>query len=280
MPADARQTQGPGPEVLEAFGAHRVARRLAGGRGTAWRTDDVILKPRDMPAEALPWLADEVGPRLRPDLIRAALPLAARSGLFEVNGWTAFPALPGRHLPGRWLDIIAAGRAFSACCSELAEPAFIRARSDPWARADRAAWGEETVPGIEAIDVVRRIRSACRPVADPPTLVHGDLTGNVLFHPSLPPAVIDLSLYWRPAAFASAVVVVDAVTFERAPDALARTAASSAAASEGFAQCLLRAILFRLTTDYLTAGGSAPPAAASRYGRVIDQAFALLGEHG
>ncbi len=34
----------------------------------------------------------------------------------------------------------------------------------------------------------------------PPQLVHGDLTGNLLFHTSLPPAVIDLSPYWRPTA--------------------------------------------------------------------------------
>ncbi len=27
-------------------------------------------------------------------------------------------------------------------------------------------------------------------------LVHRDLTGNVLFHPPLPPLVIDLSPYW------------------------------------------------------------------------------------
>jgi hypothetical protein len=46
-------------------------------------------------------------------------------------------------------------------------------------------------------------------------LIHGDLTGNVLFdeeHGS-PPGIIDLTPYWRPAAYAEAIVVVDGLTW-------------------------------------------------------------------
>ena len=47
-------------------------------------------------------------------------------------------------------------------------------------------------------------------------LIHGDLTGNVLFAPdSGPPWIIDLSLYWRPAQYASAIVAVDCYEWER-----------------------------------------------------------------
>ena len=37
--------------------------------------------------------------------------------------------------------------------------------------------------------------------------MHGDLTGNVLFAEGLPPAILDLSLYFRPPGFATAVVL-------------------------------------------------------------------------
>ena len=37
-----------------------------------------------------------------------------------------------------------------------------------------------------------RLVAALRPVDAPSQLVHGDLTGNVLFAPGLPPAVIEL----------------------------------------------------------------------------------------
>jgi hypothetical protein len=81
----------------------------------------------------------------------------------------------------------------------------------------------------------------------PAQLVHGDLAGNVLFHPELPPLVIDLSPYWRPPAFASAVVVVDALVWLGADEDLVKPLLED----EGFPQLLLRALLFRAVADQL-----------------------------
>ena len=47
-------------------------------------------------------------------------------------------------------------------------------------------------------------------------VVHGDLTGNVLFAPGLPPALIDLSLYWRSPSYAEGVVIADALCWQGA----------------------------------------------------------------
>ena len=82
-------------------------------------------------------------------------------------------------------------------------------------------------------------------------MVHGDLTDNVHLHPRLPPLVLDLTAYWRPAAYASAVVVADAVVFRGADHGLV----ARVAAQEGpdFPQLLVRALLFRAVTDHLLA---------------------------
>ena len=79
----------------------------------------------------------------------------------------------------------------------------------------------------------------------PRQLVHGDLGGNVLFHDALPPAVIDVSPYWRPAGYAGAIVVADAVAWGGAGDEIV----------EGLLrhqgeQLLLRAVLFRVAVDH------------------------------
>ena len=59
------------------------------------------------------------------------------------------------------------------------------------------------------------------PLALPHQLVHGDLLGNVLYDDSLPPAVIDVSPAWRPARYADAIVVIDALGWSDAsPDVL------------------------------------------------------------
>lgn len=71
----------------------------------------------------------------------------------------------------------------------------------------------------------------------PSQVVHGDLSGNVLFADGAPPAVIDLTPYWRPAAFAAAVVVVDALVWGGGDPSLLRRVDH---------QLLLRAELRRL----------------------------------
>jgi hypothetical protein len=58
--------------------------------------------------------------------------------------------------------------------------------------------------------------------ARPAQLVHGDLGGNVLFAPSLAPAIIDFSPYWRPPGYAEAVAAVDAFLWFGAGDHVLR----------------------------------------------------------
>jgi hypothetical protein len=89
--------------------------------------------------------------------------------------------------------------------------------------------------------------SALRPVGGRRQIIHGDLTGNVLFDDQLPPLVIDPSLYWRPPLFASAVVVADALVFEGAPRELVAVLGAEPEAS----QYLLRALIFRAVAGRL-----------------------------
>jgi uncharacterized protein (TIGR02569 family) len=132
--------------------------------------------------------------------------------------------------------------------------------SDRWAVADRVAWGEAEGEPLPAR--VRPLLARRRPVDLPSQLIHGDLSGNVLFHDSLPPAVIDISPYWRPAGYAAAIVVVDAVAWGSAGDDLV-----ARLLEEQGDQLLLRAVLFRVATD---------PSEVDAHRRVI----ALLdGEH-
>lgn len=69
--------------------------------------------------------------------------------------------------------------------------------------------------------------------------MHGDLGGNVVFHETLPPAVIDVSPYWRPAGYADAIVVADAVAWGRAGDELVHRHLAASGT-----QLLLRVVLF------------------------------------
>ena len=164
-----------------------------------------------------------------------------------VEGWCAWEAVEGRHEERRWGEILAVGERFHAALVGVPCPSFIARRTDPWAIGDRVAWGELPASEFAHVKHLERLASALKPIAAPAQLVHGDLTGNVLFDERLPPAVIDFSPYWRPTAYASAVVVGDALVWEGAQEDIL----DAVAHVESFDQYLLRALIFRAVTDRL-----------------------------
>jgi len=74
-----------------------------------------------------------------------------------------------------------------------------------------------------------------------PQLVHGDLTGNVLFARGQPPAIIDISPYWRPPSYAEGIIVADALAWHGAPASVVNSLGVPVAAAA-------RALLFRMAT--------------------------------
>jgi prepilin-type processing-associated H-X9-DG protein len=157
---------------------------------------------------------------------------------------------------------------------DVARPAFLDGRTDRWAIGDRVAWDEPAAGRPGAVKHLPALAAACRPVGAPSQLIHGDLTGNVLFADGLPPLVLDLSPYWRPAPFAAAVVVADALVFEGAGADLAGRLTGE---PDG-AQYLLRALIFRVVADRL-ARPDAPvrPDDADPFRPAVELALRLAG---
>jgi uncharacterized protein (TIGR02569 family) len=262
----------PPEQVLGAFGADGMLAPLTGGRGLAWRAGSVVLKPADTSEESLAWQAETLA-HASGNQLRVAMPRRSAHGAFVVDGWMASTFCEGSHQRGRWLDIIAVGDRLHAALARVPRPAFDRGRDDPWAKADRVAWGEASVTPYLPAPHVARLAALRAPVDDPSQLIHGDLTGNVLFADPLPPAVIDLTVYWRPAAYARAIVVADALAWEGAtPGDLA-----AVTSGEGFGQLLARALLARIVTDWLSDAHSAP-ARGSAYASAVNLAVGLI-EH-
>jgi uncharacterized protein (TIGR02569 family) len=238
--------QAPTSAVLAAFGVSGTPIQLEGGRGTSWRVDDVVFKPLDRREESLAWQA-EVFASLSCEGFRVSRPLRAQGGSLVVDGWSAGEALKGRHAERRWPEIIAVGERFHAALVGVPRPGFIERYTDPWAIGDRVAWGELPAGDFADVKHLTRLASVLRPLAASSQLIHGDLTGNVLFHDRLPPAIIDLAPYWRPPAYASAIVVGDALVWEGADESIL----DAVAHIEDFPQYLLRALIYRTVTDRL-----------------------------
>ena len=248
-------TSEPPPRVLAAFGVTGLVESLAGGQGTAWRAGDLVLKPLDfaMSVEELEWQGGVLD-ALVPDGFRVSRLRRALDGSALVDGWCAWEFVEGEHRERAWPEVIAVGERFHDAVAPVPRPSFLELRTDPWAIGDRVAWGELPAESFSHVKHLPRLVAALRPVdTSRSQLVHGDLTGNVLFAEGLPPAVIDFSPYWRPVGFASAVVVGDALLWEGADESLL-TAVEHV---ESFPQLLLRALIYRAVVDAIFRAGRA-----------------------
>ena len=214
---------------------------LAGGTGSAWRCAELVLKPLDAAVEELEWQGT-LFDGLRCDGFR----VSQLRGISD--GWCAWELVAGEHRERAWTDVIAVGERFHAAIAGVPRPLFLDRRSNHWAVGERVAWGELPAGDFAHVKHLARLVDVLRPIdVGASQLVHGDLTGNVLFADGLPPAVIDFSPQWRPPGFASAVVVGDALLWEGADERLL----AAVAHVDDFPQLLVRALIFRAVVDTL-----------------------------
>ena len=235
----------PPAEVLAAFGVSAEPERLPGGMKTSWRCGDLVLKPLDLSIEEVRWWG-ALFERLESDRFR----VSRLRGISD--GWCAWEHMPGEHRERAWSEIIAVGERFHAAIADVSRPSFLDRRMNHWAIGERVAWGELPADDFSHVKHLPRLAAALRPVDETASqLVHGDLTGNVLFAADLPPAVIDFSPYWRPTGFASAVVVGDALLWEGADADLLKAVDHV----DDLPQLLLRALIYRAVVDGLLRAG-------------------------
>ncbi len=262
----------PSEQVLGVFGLSGPAVPLTGGQRTAWRVGRAVLKFSDLTAEAVQWQSDVLHTVDGATPFRVSPPRPAIDGRWVVSGWSAWRWEPGHHVAGQWPRIVEVGSHLHAAIAEVEPPEWLLTRKDIWAVADRVAWGESPTDDYVGVRHIAQLRDALRDVTGRRQLVHGDLTGNVLFHDDLPPLIIDLSPYLRPTAFASAVVVADALAFENAADDVVDLLANT---PDGV-QYLLRALIFRIIADHLNQRDrAAPDTGADPYLAPVDIALRL-----
>jgi uncharacterized protein (TIGR02569 family) len=243
----------PDPVVAAAFGLRGEPLPLSGGQRTAWRFGDVVLKPLDTEPVILEWQERLLHRLDGRDDFRVAPPRRSVAGELVVGGWTAWRFEAGCHRRARWPEIIRLASQFAGAVADLRRPAFLDQRQDPWAIGDRVAWAElawqDVIPPTgPPVKHLSRLAAACRPIRARSRLIHGDLTGNVLFADGRPPLILDISPYWRPVALSAAIVVADALVFEGADASLVGQLPDGPDAL----QYLLRALMFRAVVDRLT----------------------------
>jgi phosphotransferase family enzyme len=176
-----------------------------------------VLKPAESIAAAQ-YAAEVISTLPDSEAVRVPRPVSTVSGAWVSAGWVAWSWVPGEPAIGCWREVIAAGAALHALLADAPRPAYLDARDDVWAVGDRVAWGEQplVIEHERFRATAHGLAARLAPCSERSQLVHGDLTGNVLQFEGLPPAVIDISCYWRPPRWALAIVAADALAWHDA----------------------------------------------------------------
>ena len=222
----------PPDGVLDLFAVPGSVSAVPGGRGGRVVAGDLVLSPhRDPQLHAwlspqlarLAVLADERPDRKRRDL-RIAMPVPARDGSWVVQGWAASRFEAGTTACSDVNVAVAAGRLLHA---QLAvtfpqRPPALVSRDVRRDRAERLAFSAAyplltAALGKPGASVVRRVE----PYLDDRSvgrdqLVHLDLASSLLLDARGAPVVVNLEPAWRPARWAEALAVVEAVLADRA----------------------------------------------------------------
>ncbi|WP_415644907.1 hypothetical protein [Stackebrandtia soli] len=255
----------PSAAIRRAWGVDGDPVLLDGGQGVTWRVGGLVLKPGWEPETT--WRAAVLSRLTTTDHFAVPEPMPTLDGAWWQDGYEAWRFADGAPDPSRVDDIVLAGLAFGDALRAVPRPSFLDDRDDPWAVADRIAFGEAPPPELP---VVLRLLDVAGPVTTPSSLIHGDLLGNVMFAPGRRPLVMDWPPYWRPRAHASAVAVIDAMCWHGAdPSVLDRWSHLP----EWNGMCA-RALVFRIATDRLAAatGAEVHPAYARAIDAVLDRA--------
>lgn len=230
----------PPSHVVDAFGLTGVVTPTQGP--DVWRVGPSALKRVDHQA-AVEWICGLLTGRQPASGFRLPTPIAAKDGRWVVDGWAASTWIAGAEDGSRWRAILDTADRFHDWLSDLQRPAWLDDIDDPWRTADRMAWDEQPIevlpPFVPLIEELASMQGSITPASQ---LIHGDLTGNVLFAEGLRPGIIDPTLYWRPLGYATAVVAVDCFEWE----GVGHDVLDHVAATPDGAQLLVRAALFRI----------------------------------
>lgn len=231
-------------DVLDAFGLPHTATPLPGGQGNSWRVGDFVCKPHETAYE---WISEIVN-QIKPVDFRVSYHHKTLSGNYTHHGWWCTYFEQGQEVTGRITEKYHIARGLHDLLGKIQKPTDWNPSDSPWSRAHEIVWWERKLPTDihpEIYKTIQNVMNLLPPLSLPNQIIHGDLCGNILFHETLPPVVIDFSLDYRPREYAEAILIADSIVWENGGEE------AYSLLPPHSEQILLRACLFRLVTKAL-----------------------------
>lgn len=245
--------QAPSKDILERFNIADEPILIKGGQGTTWKAGKFILKPISS-EEEVDWCATTIE-KLPRDFFRIPKYLKTTDGKYSIDGWCALEFIEGEHMKDCWEEKVVVCKGFNNLLVDLLKPDFIEKRTNPWAIADKMVF--EEIPlnyDPRLAEYVIEIKKYLKPIDMEEQIIHGDITGNMLFADGELPGIIDFTPNWKSKEYALAILVVDAITWEGADETIFKLVSNE----QDIFQLLLRAAFFRalVTSEFFRQFGN------------------------
>ena len=234
----------PNQEILNAFGVSGEPILLPGGEGNCYRVGDVVFKPTKDAIETS-WIA-EINNNLTSNEFRVPKSIQTKDGAWIFDDWAASEFLQGERRPDHYSEAIEVSMVFHKALVGIPKPDWFDKKTDVFAVSDRMAWGEIPTPNYQiANQPLKRVFGILKENRLPNQLIHGDWgPEQILFHDTLPAAVLDMTPYFRPAEYPIADMLISAIINDGADAAILDLGNYI----KDFDQLVLRAMVFRTCT--------------------------------
>jgi len=203
-------------EIARLFGSDVEPILLKGGRGNTYRSDKIVLKPSNNLTESEE-VSELISKISSSDKLRIPKSIKSINGNWIEDGYVAWEFLTGKDLNDNYKEKLRACDWFSDIFENIEKPNFIENRNDAWSVADRVTWGEkekEYMPEFQ--EMIDQVQKSLIPIEHSGQIIHGDISGNIVFDIKEGLGVIDITLGWRPKDYAKALLIIDAITWEGA----------------------------------------------------------------
>ena len=203
-------------EVKKLFNAFGTGEPLIGGQGSSYKFRNVVIKP--VWDKALYEFVSPIYNSLKQRGYRISKHLKSKNNNFVESGFGATSFEPGFNEKSRLKEKLYISRLFhedlkKTKIKKLPEP------NNPWNLANEIIWNYKEIPkntNKKYKKYFEEIINKLPKIKDEFQLIHADIGGNILFHKSFDPLIIDFSPVIGPVKYSDSIMICDEIAWDDA----------------------------------------------------------------
>lgn len=199
-------------DILKAFNLKGTPTLLKGGQNTSVKIGNYVLKPTYDNSHTE--FIGEVLNTINPINYRISKPIKSINGKYTYKNYMATTYEEGFHKTN-YQKTYETALLFHNDLNNI--NLNLPIGNDPWSKAHRLLFNKEGINELDIIyqDEISKLIKNLPILSDKFQIIHSDIGGNILFHNTLKPLIIDFSPAYAPVKYAIAIMIMDALVWDK-----------------------------------------------------------------